>query len=104
MDAATGEERWAFETGDTVVSSPTVVGDTVAVGSQDGSLYALDRTGGTERWSLSTGGSVFSSPTAVSGTVYVGSGDRNLYAVALGETRSSAGSRVEARTLGHRGR
>ncbi|WEL17252.1 Secreted protein, with PKD repeat domain [Halorhabdus sp. SVX81] len=40
--AAPGEQEWAFETGDDVSASPTVVDGTVFVGSRDNNLYAVD--------------------------------------------------------------
>ena len=40
--------QWRFLTEGDVVSSPTVVGQTVYVGSGDGRLYALDRAAGTK--------------------------------------------------------
>lgn len=42
LDAESGEETWAFETGYQVWSSPTVDNGSVFVGSGDGTLYALD--------------------------------------------------------------
>jgi outer membrane protein assembly factor BamB/plastocyanin len=81
VDAATGSQQWAFDTGDYVRSSPTVVDGTVYVGSRDSKLYAVDAGTGTEQWAFDTGASVVSSPTVVDGTVYVGSQDDNLYAV-----------------------
>jgi outer membrane protein assembly factor BamB len=53
VDAATGEEEWAFTqpTGD-VHSSPTVVDGTVYVGSNDGTLYAVDAATGQEEWAF----------------------------------------------------
>ena len=77
-----GTQEWAFQTGDWVRSSPTVVDGTVFVGSHDDNLYAVDTETGTEEWVFETGASaVFSSPTVVAGTVFIGSSDDNLYAV-----------------------
>jgi outer membrane protein assembly factor BamB/tRNA A-37 threonylcarbamoyl transferase component Bud32 len=84
VDAATGEEEWAFETGGEVDSSPTVVDGTVYVGSDDENLYAVDAATGSKEWAFETGLNVYSSPTVVDGTVYVGSADDNLYAVDAG--------------------
>jgi outer membrane protein assembly factor BamB len=44
IDAATGAEKWSFETADQVDASPVVVGDRVYVGSlsEDGNFYVLD--------------------------------------------------------------
>jgi len=74
-----GTQQWAFETGNDVWSSPTVVDGTVFVGSSDNNLYAVDTETGTQQWVFETSDSV-SSPTVVDGAVFVGSGD-DLYAV-----------------------
>ena len=58
-----GEQIWAFQTDDSVVSSPTVVDGTVFVGSDDGNVYALDAGEGSERWSFEPDDSAGSSPT-----------------------------------------
>jgi outer membrane protein assembly factor BamB len=100
LDATTGEERWRFQTGDTVWSSPAVANGVVYVGSFDGNLYALDAATGQERWRLrivedATPGEdsrdsesrewIFPSPAVVDGVVYIGSGDGYLYAITEGE-------------------
>ena len=70
-------------------SSPAVADDLVVVGSDDGSVYALDASSGTTRWKRATGGPVRSSPAIAEGAVYVGSNDGNLHAfdLATGEPR-----------------
>jgi HEPN domain-containing protein len=127
VDAATGSQRWAFDTGGSILSSPTVMGGTVYVGSYDSELYAVDAATGNQQWAFETGPVVYSSPTVVGGTVYVGSWDNNLYAVdaATGnqqwafetgddvessptvvndpESGGSIGSRVMLGTLGYHG-
>jgi outer membrane protein assembly factor BamB len=75
-----GVERWSTATGGSVVSSPTVTDETVYIGSNDGNLYALDRSDGTEKWSFS-GSAVFrASPTISDGVVYA-SDQSNIYAI-----------------------
>jgi outer membrane protein assembly factor BamB len=81
VDAESGEQQWAFETGGSVYSSPTVADRTVYVGSGDNNLYAVDAESGEQQWAFETGDNVSSSPMVSDGTVYVGSGDNNLYAV-----------------------
>jgi len=72
---------WGFETDEIVSSSPTVVDDTVYFGSNDETVYAVERLEGGSVWEFEVDGSVQSSPTVVDGMVYVGSQDGNLYAV-----------------------
>jgi len=94
------EQRWAFDAGDSVLSSPTVVTDesgtrTVFVGDTGGNVSALNATTGKPFWRFETGDAVRSSPTVVnvSGTagrtVFVGSSDGTVYALdaATGEHR-----------------
>ena len=105
VDGATGKERWRFKTGgerrftapgihgiipatelmpdpfDVFLSSPTVSGGTVYIGSGDRNVYALDATTGALRWKFATGNVVHSSPAVWNGTVYVGSWDRYFYAL-----------------------
>ena len=105
LDAATGAVRWSFATGgerrftargihgamprtemmpdpfDVFLSSPTVAGGTVYIGSGDQQVYALDAATGAVRWSFATGDVVHASPAVADGVVYIGSWDRNLYAL-----------------------
>ncbi len=83
LDTSDGSERWSFETGGEIRSSPTVNSGTLYVGSDDGHLYALNTSSGTEEWSVDTGGEVVSSPTVVNNSVFVGSlsQDEDIYAV-----------------------
>ncbi|MFW5938215.1 MAG: PQQ-binding-like beta-propeller repeat protein [Halanaeroarchaeum sp.] len=59
-------------------SSLAVVNDTVYVGAENGTLYAVDATDGFVRWRGDTNGAIRSSPAVVNGTVYVGSRDGYL--------------------------
>ncbi len=74
------KEKWAYQTGDAVISSPAVAGDVVYVGSVDGNVYALDAVSGAKKWAYRTGNNVRSSPAVVGGVVYIGSVDGNVYA------------------------
>src|SRR5208283_3347635 len=72
---------WRYTTGSWVYSSPAVVDGVVYVGSEDGSVYALNATSGAKIWGYPTGGSVDSSPAVVNGVVYIGSWNGNVYAL-----------------------
>jgi len=89
LDAATGEPRWTFRTGDVVHASPAFADGVVYVGSWDGDLYAVDARTGAEKWRFRGGQDPAihnqvgfqSSPAVVDGVVYVGCRDANLYAI-----------------------
>ena len=72
---------WKFKTGDAVMSSPVIDGGVVYVGSDDGSLYAIDAKSGKKVWSYETEDGIEAPPTVVEGTVYVGSHDTFFYAL-----------------------
>jgi outer membrane protein assembly factor BamB len=66
---------------DFYLSSPTVVQDTVYIGSGDGNVYALDAATGALRWKFHTGNVVHASPAVANGTLYIGSWDSYFYAL-----------------------
>jgi eukaryotic-like serine/threonine-protein kinase len=66
---------------DFFLSSPSVVQETVYVGSGDGYVYALDAESGALLWKFKTGNVVHASPTVVNDTVYIGSWDSYFYAL-----------------------
>jgi outer membrane protein assembly factor BamB len=102
VDAETGDERWRFETGDWVESSPSVADGTVYVGSNDRNLYAVDAETGDEQGRFETNDSLSSSPAVAGGIVYVGSDDGLLYAVGSGaqdaEDTASAPTQTDTTT------
>ena len=61
-------------------SSPAVVDGVAYLGSEDGSVYAVEIASQKLLWNAPTGGPVRSSPAVVDGVVYVGSEDGSLYA------------------------
>jgi outer membrane protein assembly factor BamB len=83
-----GGVLWIFETKGPVRSSPTVTGETVYVGSTDGSLYAIDRSNGHQRWRVDVGSPVSSSPAVAAGAVIFGSRDGTFHAVDARSGRS----------------
>jgi outer membrane protein assembly factor BamB len=76
--------RWRFTTEGDVISSPTVVGSSVYVGSGDGRLYALNLETGAKRWSYDAGNPVMASPAVGDGRVYAGTRDGHYFAVDAG--------------------
>ncbi len=72
---------WAYETQGEILSSPTIVGNTVYVGSTDNSIYAIDLTTGKKRWAYATPDMVEAPTLVIDGRVYTGSSDGVLYAL-----------------------
>jgi eukaryotic-like serine/threonine-protein kinase len=89
LDAATGELRWKFATGEVVHSSPAVVDGVVYFGGWDTFLHALDAKTGAEIWRFKTGEDAYThnqtgiqgSPVVKDGVVYFGCRDSNVYAL-----------------------
>jgi outer membrane protein assembly factor BamB len=89
LDAASGQLKWKFKTGDVVHASPAISGGTLFVGSWDSYFYALDAASGTEKWRFKTGEDpdthnqvgIQSSAAVADGVVYFGCRDSNFYAV-----------------------
>ncbi|HEV7356962.1 MAG TPA: PQQ-binding-like beta-propeller repeat protein [Steroidobacteraceae bacterium] len=105
VDTKSGEQRWKFATEgerrftgrhlhgndptgesmpdpfDFYLSSPTIVQDTLYIGSGDGNVYALDTATGALRWKFHTGNVVHASPAVANGTLYIGSWDSYFYAL-----------------------
>jgi outer membrane protein assembly factor BamB len=78
-----GSEDWHFETGNLVMTGPSVEPSTgtVYVGSHDDNLYALDLASGEERWRFGTEGRLIGCPTVTAEHVLAGSHDTRLYCV-----------------------
>ena len=89
LDAASGQLKWKFKTGDVVHASPAVVDGKLYVGSWDSYFYALDAKSGEEIWRFKTGEDaeihnqvgIQSSAAVADGVVYFGCRDSNFYAV-----------------------
>jgi eukaryotic-like serine/threonine-protein kinase len=89
VDAASGELRWKFKTGDVVHSSPAFADGVLFFGSWDSYFYAVDAATGKEKWRFHGGEDALihnqvgfqSSPALANGVVYIGCRDSNLYAL-----------------------
>ena len=86
--------KWSEPIGSRIVGgptlTPTLTGDVVLVGADNGKVYAFDqevddrqRWSASARWTYQTGNKVWSSPIGVDGVVYATSLDKNLYAISL---------------------
>ncbi len=72
---------WSFQTKGAIWGTPSIEGQTVYIGSDDGNLYAVDAHTGEERWHFATAGLVRSRPSFSNGIVYLTSDDGFLYAI-----------------------
>src|SRR6185312_4081367 len=89
VDAATGNQKWKFRTGNVVHSSPAIADGKLFVGSFDTYFYALDASTGKELWRHKTGEDplihnqegITSSPAVADGMVYFGCRNATIYAL-----------------------
>ena len=89
LDAASGQLKWKFKTGDVIHASPAIADGKLYVGSWDSYFYALDAKTGNEIWRFKTGEDpdihnqvgIQSSAAVADGIVYFGCRDSNFYAL-----------------------
>jgi outer membrane protein assembly factor BamB len=81
LDPATGNERWRFETGGEIWSTPAIDNNTLYIGSFDRKIYAVDIATQSKKWEFPTGATNVAPPIVSDGIVYAGSLDRNIYAL-----------------------
>lgn len=86
IDAASGNTKWTFQTGQTITNSPTVVGNLVIFGSNDRTMYAVNATTGLMEWKFytgdsNTGGNIEVAPAVNNGVVYLGCSNGKIYAI-----------------------
>ncbi|WP_312909017.1 PQQ-binding-like beta-propeller repeat protein [Natronosalvus caseinilyticus] len=72
--------QWRFDP-DVRTTAPTVVGDTVYVGTGSGRVLAISLETGDERWGYQTDGIVTGPPAVVADEVYAASADGTMYAL-----------------------
>jgi outer membrane protein assembly factor BamB len=90
-----GKLVWTRKLG-AVFSSPTLAGDLVLIGSDDGSLHAVDRQKGGLVWSCAIGGKVRATPAVGGDRAVVGGFDGRVVAASLKD-----GQAIWTRDLGH---
>lgn len=92
---AKGKLLWMRKTGP-VFSSPALAGDVVLVGSDDGSVYALDAARGTVSWAERLGAKVRATPAVAEDLAIAADFEGRLVAL-----RVKDGTRAWAAELGH---
>jgi eukaryotic-like serine/threonine-protein kinase len=73
--------KWRFHSHGKIISSPTVAGGIVFVGSTDANIYAVRANDGSLVWKAGTDGPVNSTPAVADGRVYAASIDGYVYAL-----------------------
>jgi outer membrane protein assembly factor BamB len=88
VDAASGELRWKYDTGDIVHASPVIYEDKVYFGGFDGRMHAVGKKDGVPAWTFKTVGATYfpkgeiqKAALVQDGVVYFGSRDYNIYAL-----------------------
>lgn len=81
LDRATLRERWRFQTGGAVHSTPVVADGIVYFGSADKNIYAVRLDNGAFEWAFPTRDVVSVTPAVGRDTVFVASEDKQLYAL-----------------------
>jgi len=82
--------RWRIRHGISVWSSPTIVGDRVYVGTDDGYLYALNANTGAQIWRYTAEDGIRSTPViGTDNAIYFGCLDGQLYALTTAGTIKS---------------
>jgi outer membrane protein assembly factor BamB len=66
---------WIYNTGDDIKSSPVIAGQTIYIGSDDDTLYALDLQTGKLQWGASAGSAIEAPPLVLDDRVIVGALD-----------------------------
>ena len=81
IDAASGKDLWAFQTGGPIMNSAAVAEGKVYFGSHDRNIYCVSAADGKEVWRFATGAGVWTAPCVDGGVVYMGSRDGFFYAI-----------------------
>ena len=95
LDAAKGKAAWVRKMG-SVFSSPTLAGKALLIGSDDGSVYAIDPDRGGVLWSYALGGKVRATAATSGELAVTGSFDGRVAAL-----RVADGSVAWSAALGH---
>ena len=82
IDIVNGKQKWKFQAGGPVFSSPASSGGNIIFGSADGMIYSLNEAG-RQNWKLKTQASVLGSPLIKDGVVYIGGSDHHFRAIDL---------------------
>ncbi len=74
VDTSTGNDKWTFDAGSTVVGAPALASGKLIFGTVGGMLYCLTEADGTIVWQAAGLGEIASSPAVGTDRIYVGIG------------------------------
>ena len=97
----TGEQLWAFQTGERIQGTPAIVGGVLYGASFDNHLYALEASTGNELWNYELDGAIDFGPSVANGVVYASTDGGTLYAIG-GQTDSALRGQPVASVRGSR--
>jgi outer membrane protein assembly factor BamB len=83
IETSTGNELWRFEGDSSFVAPPVLVGNSLVICSESGSLYILDAAKGTMVKTVSIDSKVMAPIYADGNNVYIHARDRNVYCIDL---------------------
>jgi len=75
------ERAWTYSAGSGIRAPAAISGNSVYLGSLDGTFYALDLLNGAERWRFQAGGKIYRSAAVDSSRVVFGTTERTVYAL-----------------------
>ena len=79
----TGEQIWQFERTGMAHASPSLSRDLLIVGTDDGTVYALNRATGDKKWEAKVDGAIFASPVIADHRVFIATVDSTVAAFDL---------------------
>ena len=94
LDIASGNEKWHFEAGGAIGSTPLVYDDTVYIGSFDGRFYAVNAADGSLRWQseIEATSWFWAKPVAYNNVIYAPCLDGKVYILDAENGREVAGA------------
>src|SRR5690606_32930532 len=75
LNPETGEKKWEFNVGSSVVAAPEVVEDGVIFATRSGDVFKIDRITGKEIVSRKFNATIIGSPYRYEGDLYIGAGN-----------------------------
>ncbi len=81
LDRTTVQQRWRFQTGDAIFSTPVVANGIAYFGSADKKVYAVRVSDGAFVWAFRTLDIVSASPALAGDSIFFASEDRTVYAL-----------------------